>query len=535
MQLQVFDRQFIERQADIRHARTAKMEAHRGAILDRFGEPLAVSSPVDTVFVNPPEFAEEGDGIERLARALKLNRQWLGQRVTSNLDRDFLYVARHIDPDKAAAVRALRIPGVYIQREYKRFYPNAEVTGHLLGFTNLDEAGLEGLEFAYNRSLAGIDGAKRVLVNGRAQVIQNVEVLKAPVEGEDLVTSIDLRVQYLAYRELKAAMRDHHARAGTVIVIDIATGEVLAMVNQPSFNPNDRTQYDVSRYRNRAVTDIFEPGSSIKPFVAAAALASGRYSAASVIDTTPFRVGPHLIRDHHDLGTIGIGEALARSSNVALAKIALSLDKDQMHESLRALGFGKVTESGFPGESAGLLSSTTNWKPINIATMAYGYGLSVTPLQLAQAYATIGAFGVHRPVTFRRIEAAPEGRRVMSARVARDLIGLLEGAVKTGGTGAKAAVAGYRVSGKTGTAWKAVAGGYSKDRYLATFGGLVPASAPRLAVLVMVDEPDGNLYYGGDVAAPVFAAVASGALRLMSVAPDDLARVTPLGFSAGGP
>ena len=535
MQLQVFDRQFIERQADIRHARTARMEAHRGAILDRFGEPLAVSSPVDTVFVNPPEFAEAGDGIARLARALHLNRQWLGQRVTSNLDRDFLYVARHIDPDKAAEVRALRIPGVYIQREYKRFYPNAEVTGHLLGFTNLDEAGLEGLEFAYNRSLAGIDGAKRVLVNGRAQVIQNVEVLKAPVEGEDLVTSIDLRVQYLAYRELKAAIRTHHAIAGTVIVLDIATGEVLAMVNQPSFNPNDRMQYDVSRYRNRAVTDIFEPGSSIKPFVAAAALASGRYSAASIIDTKPFRVGPHVIRDHHDLGTIGMGEALARSSNVALAKIALSLDKDQMHDSLRALGFGKVTESGFPGESAGILSSTANWKPINVATMAYGYGLSVTPLQLAQAYATIGAFGVHRPVTFRRTEAAPEGRRVIPARVARDLIGLLEGAVKPAGTGAKAAVAGYRVAGKTGTAWKAIPGGYSEDRYLATFGGLVPASAPRLAVLVMVDQPDGTLYYGGDVAAPVFAAVASGALRLMSVAPDDLARVTPLGFSAGGP
>ena len=294
-------------------------------------------------------------------------------------------------------------------------------------------------------------------------------------------------------------------------------------------------QYDVSRYRNRAVTDIFEPGSSIKPFVAAAALASGRYSAASIIDTKPFKVGPHLIRDHHDLGTIGMGEALARSSNVALAKIALSLDKDQMHDSLRALGFGKVTESGFPGESAGILSSTANWKPINVATMAYGYGLSVTPLQLAQAYATVGAFGVHRPVTFRRLEAAPEGRRVVPARVARDLIGLLEGAVKPAGTGAKAAVAGYRVAGKTGTAWKAIPGGYSKDRYLATFGGLVPASAPRLAVLVMVDQPDGSLYYGGDVAAPVFAAVASGALRLMSVAPDDLARVTPLGFSAGGP
>ncbi len=294
-------------------------------------------------------------------------------------------------------------------REYKRFYPNGEVTGHLLGFTNLDEAGLEGLEFAYNRSLSGIDGAKRVIQNGRGQVIQNVEVLKAPLQGEDLATSIDLRIQYLAYRALKAAMREHSAKAGTVVVLDIATGEVLAMVNQPSFNPNDRTQYEVSRYRNRAVTDIFEPGSSIKPFVAAAALASGRYDANSSVDAIPFKVGSRLIRDHHDLGTIDMGEVLARSSNVAMAKIALSLDKSQMHGTLQGLGFGKVTESGFPGESAGLLSSTANWKPINIATMAYGYGLSVTPLQLAQAYATVGAFGLHRPVTFRRTEVAPAG------------------------------------------------------------------------------------------------------------------------------
>jgi cell division protein FtsI (penicillin-binding protein 3) len=533
MQLQVFDHEFIEKQADMRHARTAKLEAHRGGIVDRFGEPLAVSSPVDTVWVNPPEFAEAGDGIVQLARALKLNRQWLGQRVTSNLDRDFLYVARHLQPDEAAKIRGLEIPGVYFMREYKRFYPNGEVTGHLLGFTNLDEAGLEGLEFAYNRSLAGIDGAKRVIQNGRGQVIQNVEVLKAPLQGEDLATSIDLRIQYLAYRALKAAIREHSAKAGTVVVLDIATGEVLAMVNQPSFNPNDRTQYEVSRYRNRAVTDIFEPGSSIKPFVAAAALASGRYDANSTIDAAPFPVGSRLIRDHHDLGTIDMGEVLARSSNVAMAKIALSLDKSQMHDTLQDLGFGKVSESGFPGESAGLLSSTANWKPINIATMAYGYGLSVTPLQLAQAYATIGAFGVHRPVTFRRTDAAPAGERVMQARVARDMIGLLEEAVTPAGTGAKAAVAGYRVAGKTGTAWKAIPGGYSKDRYLSVFGGVVPASAPRLAVVVMVDEPAGPFYYGGDVAAPVFSAVTSGALRLMSVAPDDRARVMPVGHAGG--
>ena len=295
----------------MRHARNAKMIAHRGMIVDRFGEPLAVSSPVDSVWVNPPVFADSGDGIAKLAGALKLNRQWLEQRVTSNLDREFLYVARHLDPDKAGEIRKLGIPGVSFEREYKRFYPNGEVTAHLLGFTNLDEEGSEGLELAYDRSLAGKDGAKRVIQDGRGQVIQEVEVLKAPLQGEELQTSIDLRIQYLAYRELKSAMRKFSAHAGTVIVLDIATGEVLAMVNQPSFNPNDRMQFDVARLRNRAVTDIFEPGSSIKPFVMAAALASGKYHSNSTIDAMPFQVASHLIRDHHDLGTIGLGQVLA--------------------------------------------------------------------------------------------------------------------------------------------------------------------------------------------------------------------------------
>jgi cell division protein FtsI (penicillin-binding protein 3) len=288
-------------------------------------------------------------------------------------------------------------------------------------------------------------------------------------------------------------VRAHRARAGSVTVIDVTTGEVLAMVNQPVFNPNDRAQYEVARYKNRVATDIFEPGSSIKPFVVAAALSSNRYRPDSMIDTTPFRVGPLMIRDKHDLGTISLGEVLARSSNVGMSKLALSLDAEQLHESLRALGFGEVTASGFPGESAGRLPPVATWRPINIATISYGYGLSVTPLQLAQ--------------------------------VSRELIGLLEQAVTPAGTGSKAAVPGYRVAGKTGTAWKAVEGGYSKDRYLAVFAGVVPASQPRLAIVVMIDEPSGSLYYGGDVSAPVFSAVASGALRLMAVAPDDFAHL----------
>jgi cell division protein FtsI (penicillin-binding protein 3) len=535
VQLQVLDQQFLAEQGDMRHARVAQMPAHRGAIVDRFDEPLAVSSPVDTVWVNPPEFAEAGDGIARLARALKRNKQWLAQRVTSNLDRQFLYVARHMDPAEAAKIKALGIPGVYLLREYRRYYPNSEVTGHLLGFTNLDEAGQEGLELAYNPSLAGLDGQKRVIQDGRGRIVQNVESVKAPRPGEDLHTSLDLRIQYLAYRELKAAIRKRSAKAGSVIVIDVTTGEVLAMVNQPSFNPNDRAQYEVARYRNRAATDIFEPGSSIKPFVMAAALASGRYRTDSLVDATPFRVANKTIRDKHDLGTIDLADVLARSSNVGMAKIALSLESAQMHDILRALGFGEVTASGFPGESAGLLSSVEHWRPINVATMSYGYGLSVTPLQLAQGYAIIGAQGIQRPITFRRAEGPVPGKRVLTEKVARDLIGLLEEAVTPAGTGVKAAVPGYRVAGKTGTAWKASAGGYATDRYLSVFAGVVPATRPRLAVVVMVDEPSGVEYYGGDVAAPVFSAVTSGALRLMSVAPDDLEHVAPVTLAEAGP
>ena len=528
LQLQVFDQQFLAEQGDMRYARVAKIQAHRGAILDRFGEPLAVSSPVDTVWVNPPELAQATDEIPRLARALKRDPQWLAQRVTSNLDREFLYVARHMDPAEAARIKALGVPGVYLLREYRRYYPNGEVTGHLLGFTNLDEAGQEGLELAYDQSLAGLDGSKRVIQDGHGRIVQNVESIRAPRPGEDLYTSLDLRIQYLAYRELKAAIRTYRARAGSAIVIDVDTGEVLAMVNQPSFNPNDRAQYEVGRYRNRAATDIFEPGSSIKPFVVAAALSSGRYRTDSMIDTTPFKVGIKTIQDKHDLGIIDIGQVLSRSSNVGIAKIALSLEPGHLSHTLHAFGFGEVTASGFPGESAGLLSSAEHWRPIGIATMSYGYGLSVTPLQLAQAYTTVGALGLQRPITFRRVQVPAHAPRALSEKVSRDLLGLLQHTVQQGGTGTKAAVPGYRVAGKTGTAWKATAGGYSTDKYLAVFAGVVPATRPRLAAVVMIDEPGGALYYGGDVAAPVFSAVMAGALRLMSVAPDDLARVAPV-------
>ena len=464
-----------------------------------------------------------------LAREIKRDPQWIAQRITSNLDRQFLYVARHMDPADAARVRALGIPGVELMREYRRYYPNGEVTGHILGFTNLDEAGQEGLELAYNQSLSGVDGLKRVVKDARGRIVENVESIRAPRPGEDLETSIDLRIQYLAYRELKSAVMRYRALAGSVIVLDVHTGEVLAMVNQPSFNPNDRSQYDVARYRNRAVTDIVEPGSSIKPFVMAAALRSGRYRPGSIVDTSPgsVQVGIKKITDKHNLGQASLTTILAKSSNVGMAKIALSLEPKQIHDTLTGLGFGQVTASGFPGESAGLLSAASHWRPIGIATLSYGYGMSVTPLQLAQAYATIGSFGIRRPVTFRRVDGPVPGERALEQEVSRDMIGLLESVVSPDGTGSKANVPGYRVAGKTGTAWKAAAGGYSTNRYTSVFAGLVPASRPRLAVVVLIDEPSGSLFYGGDVAAPVFSAVMSGALRLMGVAPDDLSQVEP--------
>jgi cell division protein FtsI (penicillin-binding protein 3) len=525
--LQVLKHGFLAEQGAERFMRNATIPAHRGAIVDRFGEPLAVSTPVDTVWANPSELAAAPDQLPRLAKALARDREWLTRRVTSNLDSQYLVLAKQLQPDEAERIKALGIPGIYLQREYRRFYPAGEVTGHVLGFTGEADQGQEGLELAYEQKVAGQNGIKRVIQDRLGRVVENVDSVRAPRPGEDLVTSLDLRIQYLAYRELKSAIREFDARAGTVIVLDVWTGEVLAMVNQPSFNPNDRTQFDVARYRNRAATDIFEPGSSMKPFIVATALATGKLRPDSVIDTNPgfIKVGNKVFEDEHNLGAVDIATILAKSSNVGMAHIALGLDKAAIWETLNALGFGQVSPSGFPGESAGLLSHYSHWHDVTVATIAHGYGISVTPLQLAQAYATVGAFGIRRPVTFRRQEGVTAGDRVLDPEVCRELIHLLESVVTPGGTAVRAAIRGYRVSGKTGTAWKSTAGGYSTDKYMAVFAGLVPAGAPRLAAVVVLDEPSAGKHQGGDVAAPVFSAVMAGALRLLAVPPDDLSNV----------
>jgi cell division protein FtsI (penicillin-binding protein 3) len=522
--LQVLDKDFLNRQADTRHLRTEKISAHRGTIVDRNGEPLAISTPVDSVWANPKELAPKIDSVAELARILELDSELLMRKIAFSTDKEFLYLKRHLSPAKAREVMALNLPGVNIQREYRRYYPAGEVVGHLVGFTDIDDKGQEGLELAFNHWLAGESGAKRVLKDRLGRSVENVESIRPPHHGKELRTSIDLRIQYLAYRALKAAIQTQDAESGSIVVLDVQTGEVLAMVNQPTYNPNDRSQYSAERYRNRAITDIFEPGSSIKPLVVAAALESGDYRPSSVIDTAPgyVVVGAKKIEDSRNLGRISLTTILARSSNVGVTKLAMTLQPDQLWDTMTRFGLGAMTASGFPGESAGQLTHYNHWQPISQATLAYGYGVSVTPLQLAKAYSMLGSDGYMRPVSLIALDQPAEGEQILAKDTAIAVRSMLEEVVRPGGTGTKASVPGYRVAGKTGTAWKFAAGGYSEDKYISIFAGLAPASNPRLAAVVVIDEPGGELYYGSDVAAPVFADVVTESLRLLAVPPDAL-------------
>jgi cell division protein FtsI (penicillin-binding protein 3) len=524
--LQWIERDFLQGQGDARALRTVELAANRGVIMDRNGEPLAISTPVDSVWVNPQLYlGNQGAAkAEPLAQLLQMDAAELQQRVAERAGREFVYLKRHVSPELANKVTRLKVPGVALQREYRRYYPMAEVTGHVVGFTDIDDRGQEGMELALDERLRGIKGGKRVLKNNMGDVVEDVESIAEPQPGEDMVLSIDRRLQYLAYRELKAAVQTNRARSAAAVILDVHSGEVLAMVNQPSFNPNNRASFESANYRNRAVTDVFEPGSTMKPFTVAAALELGTITPTTTVNTAPgyLRVGSNTIRDAVNYGEIDITKILQKSSNIGATKIALSMSAEQLWKALDRNGFGLSSGSRFPGEADGRIGDYWRWSPVQQASRAYGYGIQVTALQLARAYAVLANDGLLKPISFLRLDAAPQGERVMSADVAAQVRRMLESVISDEGTGRLAKVDGYRIAGKTGTVHRAGRGGYAEDRYAALFAGIAPASRPRLAMVVVVQDPMLGDYHGGQVAAPLFAKVMSGALRLLNIAPDDL-------------
>ena len=537
--LHVFNKDFLQSQGNARYMRTMPVAAHRGVIMDRNGEPLAVSTPVDSVWINPAEFITARASWNKLIKVLSLNPEQLERLVLQKSKREFVYIKRHIRPGLAKEVSDLNLAGVYLQREYRRYYPAGEVATHVVGFTNVDDIGQEGIELAYNDWLQGKPGEKIVIKDRLGRTIKHVESIRSAQPGKDLTLSIDRRLQYLAYRELKRAVMKNKAKSGSAVILDTKTGEVLAMVNQPSYNPNNRSKLDSYRLRNRAVTDVFEPGSSIKPFTIAAALESGKFKANSIIDTSPgyYYIGKYMIKDDRNYGRINFTRILTKSSNVGASKVALALSAKDLSTIHERVGFGYVSGSGFPGEVGGILNEPTEQQVIEKATLSYGYGLSVTALQLVRAYAGIANDGVMPAVSFIRVNKSAHDTRVFSASHARQIRKMLESVITEDGTGYRAAVAGYQIAGKTGTVKKASGGGYSDDRYVAVFAGMAPASHPRLAMVVDINEPRGNVYYGGKIAAPVFSKVMSGALRLLDIAPDDVTNKSSLhiaGLKLGG-
>ena len=523
LDMQVMNQSFFQQQGDARHLRTVTVPAHRGDIYDRNGKPLAISTPVDSVWVNPAEFNVESQYWNQMIGMLELDGEALKQRVTRSQQREFLYIKRHVEPHLAEKVLALGLPGVYLQREYKRYYPAGEVTAHVLGFANVDDKGQEGVELAYDSWLSGKEGAKQIIRDRLGRAIDDVERIKASEPGKVITVSLDKRVQYLAYRALKVAVREHNARAGSAVMLDVHTGEVLAMVNLPSFNTNNRNQLKPGVYRNRAVTDVFEPGSTMKPFTIAAAIESGRWNFDDNVHTSPgfMRVQGNLIKDHRDYGKLDLGGILLKSSNVGISKVALSLDQGQQLDMYINLGIGATTGSGFPGESSGKIN-VAHLGEFERAAMAFGYGVAVTPLQLARAYASLANGGLVYPVSFLQLKEPPDGVRVMSEKTARQVRDMMEKVVTREGTGWRAQIPNYRVAGKTGTVHKFIAGGYAEDQYQSIFAGMAPASDPRLVLVVMLDEPSNGEYFGGQVAGPVFSKVMAGALRLLDIPPDNL-------------
>jgi cell division protein FtsI (penicillin-binding protein 3) len=519
--LQGLHNDFLQQKGETRYSRIAEISAHRGTVTDRNGEPLALSTPVESVWAVPTDTDLSSDQRARLARVLGIDTADL-KRKLAEPERDFVYLKRQLPPERAAKVVQLNLPGIFLRREYRRYYPAAEVTAHVVGVTGLDDNGQEGIELAYQDWLSGKPGSRRVIKDRLGQVVEDIESIRAPQPGRELVLSIDQRIQYLAYRELKSAISLNDAKAGSLVVLDVATGEVLALANWPTYNPNNRDTLKAGRSRNRAVIDLFEPGSTLKPFTVAAALESGVVSPQSMIDTGGgrYKVGNSTIHDAHPEGILTVAQVIQKSSNVGSAKMALAMAPEKLWTILSDVGFGAQTKVGFPGEASGRLRAYQSWKPIEQATMSYGHGISVSLLQLARAYSVFASNGELKPLTLLKRDQPVAGNAVISRRTAVAVRKMLEMVTQPGGTATRAQVPGYRVAGKTGTAHKLVGMNYASDRYIASFVGFAPASHPRLVIAVMLDEPSGKYYYGGEVAAPVFSNVMAGALRLLGIEPD---------------
>ncbi|HBP41625.1 MAG: peptidoglycan D,D-transpeptidase FtsI family protein [Vreelandella alkaliphila] len=520
--LQVIDRPFLQSQGDARTLRHEAIPAHRGMITDRNGEPLAVSTPVVTLWANPQELPT--DAIQRvmLAQALGMSLDDFESRVSRYSSREFMYLRRQMTPDAAQRILDLRTPGVYQQREYKRYYPAGEVAAQLLGVTNVDDVGQEGLELSYQPYLAGHPGQRRVLKDRRGRLVRELGVIREAQPGGELTLSIDQRIQYMAYRELRAAVAEHEADGGALVMLDARTGEVLAMANLPSYNPNNRAGLDPRGLRNQALVDVFEPGSVMKPLAMAAILESGVVDRDAVVDTSPgwMRLDQFTIRDFRNYGDLDLAGILQKSSNVGMSRLALQLSDTAIWEKYNQLGLGQAPGTGFPGEATGSLPAPVRWSRSERATLSYGYGLSVSAVQLASAYTALANDGVRLPPSLLRLSEPPQGSPAISPTVANDLLNILETSVAAYTGGRRAQVEGYRVGGKTGTVRKIGQQGYTTDAYRSVFAGIAPISDPRIVTVVMIDHPRAGQFYGGAVAAPVFSSVTGNALRLLDVPPD---------------
>ena len=518
--LQGIENEFLGDKGRERFERVIEISATRGRVMDRHGDALAVSTPVKSIWAIPEDARLTPAQARDLAQALELDPRELGHKLAS--ERDFVFVKRQIPPEIADRVAALKLPGIHQQREYRRYYPAGEVTAHVLGFTGSEDRGQEGIELAFNDQLSGRPGSRRVIKDRRGNIVEDVESIHAPQEGKDITLALDAKIQYLAFASLKRAVTENKARAGGIVVIDARNGEVLALANLPTYNPNNRSRLAGAQLRNRALTDTFEPGSTMKPFTVALAMDKGKVRFNTQIQTAPGKltIGSATISDAHAHGLLTVAEVIQKSSNIGAAKIALTMSPAEMWESYSHLGFGTPLRMGFPGEAAGRLRPAKTWKPIEQATMSYGHGISVTLMQIARSYQAFARDGDILPLSLTRLDTPPgQGEQVFTAQTAREVRAMLEMAVQPGGTAPRAQIPGYRVAGKTGTAHKIEGGAYA-NKYVSSFVGFAPVSDPRLIVAVMIDEPSAGKHFGGEVAAPVFAEVMAGSLRALGVATD---------------